>query len=164
MEFTKIRLSILISILCICVSCNKDNPIDDITDNKHQTENKTETEEKKESNPVPVKPVEQYYFELDRPAIREIRPDKGSLEIYIEGNSSYKIEVKGTVRGLVVNPTSGTVSGKGHVTVYYEEVKDKFSYHESSYIIFIAQEGPKDNYKTVKREFYIFRHAELKRI
>ena len=164
MEFSKIKLSILISILCICVSCNKDTPVDDIVDNKHNTENKNEIDDKKGQNNKPIIPEEEFFFVLQQPTTKQLKKSRDSFKIYFEGLSNYKIELKGNVRGLVVDPTSGTVSGKGYVTVYYEEVKDKYSYHESSSIFFIAQEGPKDNYKTVKREFYIYRHAELPRL
>lgn len=110
---------------------------------------------------------DKYYFELVRPASREIRTEAGSIQIFFKCNQEYTISASGNIIGLRLSHTSGR--GNGSVTVSFDKVQYKESglnitWDESGYIIFTVKEGNKSNFRVVRKEFYLVRRGSKMKV
>lgn len=150
------KINLLILTLCciFCVACNTDEPSSPSDNEQHQNGG--------DSNSSSNTSEDKYYFELDRPASREIKTEAGSTQIFFKCNQEYTISASGNITGLRLSHTSG--SGNGSVTVSFDKVQYKESgsnitWDESGYIIFTVKEGNKSNFSVVRKEFYLVRRG-----
>ncbi len=155
------KINLLILTLCsiFCVACNTDEPSTPSDNEQHQNGGN--------SNSNNNTSEDKYYFELDRPASREIKTEAGSTQIFFKCNQEYTISASGNITGLRLSHTSG--SGNGSVTVSFDKVQYKESgsnitWDESGYIIFTVKEGNKSNFSVVRKEFYLVRRGSKMKV
>lgn len=142
-----------------CVACNTDEPSFPSDNEQHQNGG--------DSNSSSNTSEDKYYFELDRPASREIKTEAGSTQIFFKCNQEYTISASGNITGLRLSHTSGR--GNGSVTVSFDNVQYKESgsnitWDESGYIIFTVKEGNKSNFSVVRKEFYLVRKGSKMKV
>lgn len=140
-------------------ACNTDEPTSPSLKGQHHTESNSNSSTNSTSNNTDN---DNYYFELEKPAAREINTEPGSIKIYFKCNQEYTISATGNVTGLRLSHNFG--EGDGFVTVSFDKVQYKDSgsnitWNEYGYIIFTAKEGSKNNFKLVKNEYYIVRRG-----
>lgn len=152
----------LISILCciVLISCNIDQPSSPSDNNYNQ--NGDNSSSKPNDGGSNTSSEEEFYFELELPASREISTDAGSTRIFFECNQKYIVYATGNISGLTISNTYG--EGDGSVTVSFDKVQyddsgSGISWNEHGYIIFHVKEGKKSNYREVKKEFHLYRQG-----
>ncbi len=155
------KINLLILTLCciFCAACNTDEPSSPSDNEQHQNGG--------DSNSSSNTSEDKYYFELDRPASREIKTEAGSTQIFFKCNQEYTISASGNITGLRLSHTSGR--GNGSVTVSFDKVQYKESgsnitWDESGYIIFTVKEGNKSNFSVVRKEFYLVRRGSKMKV
>ena len=147
----------------ILFSCNTDEPSSSSGNNQSNNGgNSPSTEDRNNSSTE-----DNYYFELERPAAREIKTDAGIIQIYFKTNQEYTISVTGNISGIKLSQLSG--KGDGSVTVSFDKVQYKIEGHsitwnESGYINFTVKEGTKNDFKIVKKEYYIVRRGSKMKV
>lgn len=168
--YIKNIIGILILCVSILTSCNKEEP-ELPTNNENNQENTDDRNNN--SNNSSNTTEDQYYFKFTTLASREIKTEAGSTQIFFECNQDYSITVEScggssvSITGLNINPTSG--KGSGYVTVSYGNVQYKESgnqitWNECNDITFNVKEGPKSNYKNVKKQFYLVRRGSKMKV
>ncbi len=156
----KLKSFVLIFCCIFSGSCNTDEPSSPTENSQQQTGSNSNSNANNTNN-------DKYYFELDKPAVREIKTEAGSTQIFFKCNQEYTVSATGNITGLRLSHTSGT--GNGSVTVSFDKVQYKESgsnitWDESGYIIFTAKEGSKSNYNVVKKEFYLVRRGSKMKV
>lgn len=156
----------LILFMGLFFSCNTEEPKLP-TDSSIQGNNKSHNSGTSQTEPE--EPEEEYYFKYVSWASLNIPPEAGSIQMYFECNQEYIISISGNITGLRVSPTYG--EGSGYVTAYFDEVeyKDKkrkfnVTWSESGTITFWVKEGPKNNYREVYKNFYLYRRGSKQNV
>lgn len=162
----KSNLLILTLFCAFCVACNTDEPSSPSDNEQHQNGGDSNSNNNT-SNPNSNTSEDKYYFELDRPASREIKTEAGSTQIFFKCNQEYTISASGNITGLKLSHTFG--KGNGSVTVSFDEVQYKASgsniiWDENGYIIFTVKEGNKSNFSIVRKEFYLVRRGSKMKV
>ena len=130
----KVKIFILLLSYIFFVACNTDESSYPSENGQHQSggdpNSNNDTSEDK------------YYFELERPASREIKTEAGSVEIFFKCNQEYNISTSGNISGLKLSHTSG--KGNGSVTASFDKVRYKESgsniiWDETGYIFFFSE-------------------------
>lgn len=117
---------------------------------------------------------DEYFFDLDKPSIREIKNEAGEWRIYYKSNQKFTISYSGNITGIAVipdhgNPTPNNGKETGYITVSYGNVEYKdngsnITWDESGYIIFHVKEGRKSNYHDVRVEYYLYRRGSKMKV